>query len=304
MAGLSLQSLKAQITDGDGNTYTSVNIGSQTWLGENLKTTTYNDGSAITNITDSAVWASQTSPAYCWYNNSISNKATYGALYNWFVVNSTSNGNKNVCPVGWHVPAISEWSTLVSDLGSLAGGMLKETGTTDWYSPNTGATNSTGFDAVGAGYRSSTANFLYFVAIWGYCGFWSTSAAVGETGYAQNAYLLNTDATCHLDSHYQQYGFSIRCVKNVASELPDANTPNNMSIYPNPNDGQFTILFPNQGNNLIDINISDISGKTVFETKSTQDKYYYNGNPLKSGIYIITIKGENLFKVSKMVVNK
>jgi len=300
MAGLSLHALKAQITDGDGNTYSSVNIGTQTWLGENLKTTTYNDGSAITNITDSAVWASQTAPAYCWYNNSISNKATYGALYNWFVVDNTSNGNKNVCPVGWHVPAISEWSTLVSDLGALAGGMLKETGTTDWYSPNTGATNSTGFDAVGAGYRSSTTNFLYFVAMWGYCGFWSTTN--GLNGYGQNAYLLNTDATCHLDSHYQQYGFSIRCVKNVFSELPDANTSNNMSIYPNPNDGEFSILFPNPSNNLIDINIADISGKTVFETLSTHENYVYNGQQLKPGIYIVYIKGENLCNVIRMAV--
>ena len=181
--------------------------------------------------------------------------------------------------------------------------MLKETGTTDWYSPNTGATNSTGFDAVGAGYRSSTANFLYYVAIWGYCGFWSTTPTTGQSGYGQNAYLLNTDATCHLDNHYVQYGFSVRCVKNVLSEIPDIAESNSVSVFPNPNNGEFSVLFTNPDNKLMQIKLSDLSGKTIAESTTSQDKYHYNLNQLHPGIYIVTITGENYSKVCKMVIN-
>lgn len=100
------------ITDIEGNVYTSVKIGTQTWMVENLKTTKYNDGTSIPLVTDNAVWKSSLSPAYCWYDNDISNKEPYGALYNWFAVNTGK-----LCPSGWHVPTIDEWSVLEQFLG-------------------------------------------------------------------------------------------------------------------------------------------------------------------------------------------
>ncbi|MBV5329787.1 MAG: hypothetical protein JZU65_19525 [Chlorobium sp.] len=137
-------------SDADGNTYKTVVIGTQTWFAENLKTTKYKDGTAIPLVTDNTAWKNLTTPAYCWYNNTVSNKATYGALYNWHTVSTA-----NLCPAGWHVPSDSEWKTLTDFLKgeSTAGNKLKEAGTTHWNSPNTGATNESGFTALPGGYR-------------------------------------------------------------------------------------------------------------------------------------------------------
>src|SRR5664279_2133742 len=87
----------AVVTDIDGNVYTTVTIGTQVWMVENLKTTKYNDGTSIPNITDGAAWESLTTPGYCFYNNEAANKTTYGALYNWYTVNSSK-----LAPTGWH----------------------------------------------------------------------------------------------------------------------------------------------------------------------------------------------------------
>jgi uncharacterized protein (TIGR02145 family) len=138
-----------KVSDIDGNDYKTIQIGIQEWMAENLKTTKYNDGNSIPNVTDFIEWSDLITGVYCWYKNDASAyKATYGALYNWFTV---STGK--LCPAGWHVPSDAEWTTLYGYLGGagVAGGKLKETGTTHWISPNTGATNSSGFTALPGG---------------------------------------------------------------------------------------------------------------------------------------------------------
>jgi uncharacterized protein (TIGR02145 family) len=135
----------------DGNTYKIVVIGTQTWMAENLKAIKLNDGNDINLVTDNKPWESLTTPAYCYYSNDpIINKITYGVLYNWYTVNT----NK-LCPIGWHVPTDREWTILTDFLGgeSIAGGKLKETGTTHWTTPDTIATNETGFTALPGGGR-------------------------------------------------------------------------------------------------------------------------------------------------------
>jgi uncharacterized protein (TIGR02145 family) len=115
-------------TDGDNNNYPVVPIGAQTWMAENLKTIKYNDGTLIPLVEDEVAWAALTSPGYCWYDNDEpANKTTYGVLYNWYSLYATSNGGKNVCPPGWHVPSSTQWTTLLTYLGgeSIAGGKLK-----------------------------------------------------------------------------------------------------------------------------------------------------------------------------------
>ena len=122
-------------------------------MAENLKTTKYRDGTSIPLVTENTAWLNLTTPGYCWYNNDAAHyKSTYGALYNWYVLNAGSNGWKNVCPTGWHVPTDAEWTTLTTYLGgeSIAGGKLKETGTSHWLSPNTVATNETGLHTLRA----------------------------------------------------------------------------------------------------------------------------------------------------------
>jgi len=132
------------VTDLDGNVYDTIHIGTQVWLKENLKTTKYNNGTSIPLVKDSAVWCSRTTPAYCWYyNDSVTYKNPYGALYNWYTVNTGM-----LCPAGWHVPTDGEWHTLIlrydpaSTMGyhvesSTAGDYLKEAGSAHWNIYNT-----------------------------------------------------------------------------------------------------------------------------------------------------------------------
>ena len=140
------------VTDRDGNSYNTVTIGSQTWMTENLRVTRLNDNTPIQLVTSNSSWASMTTPAYCWYNNDeAANKNIYGGLYNWYAVNTGK-----LCPSGWHVPSHQEFTVLRDYLGgaTAAGGKLKEVGLTHWKSPNTGATDSSGFTAVPSGTRT------------------------------------------------------------------------------------------------------------------------------------------------------
>ncbi len=188
------------VTDIDGNVYSTVIIGTQEWMASNLKTTRYKDGTIIPLVTDASSWLSLSSPGYCWPNNSAANKDTYGVLYNWYTVNT----NK-LCPTGWHVPSDAEWTTLTNYLGgeTVAGGKLKETGTIHWDSPNTGATNETGFSAVPSGYRSG--DFDKFAPI-GYGSFWWASEST------QRDVLYNSSNVIKSVS-FTKDGFSVRCLK-------------------------------------------------------------------------------------------
>ena len=133
------------MTDKDGNTYKTIQIGTQTWMAENLKTTKYNDRTSIPLVTDATSWSNLSTPACCWQDNVPARKVTYGVLYNWYTVNTGK-----LCPSGWHVPSDAEWNVLTDYLGgeNIAGGKLKESGFKHWNKPNTGATNETHFSAL------------------------------------------------------------------------------------------------------------------------------------------------------------
>ena len=199
------------VTDIDGNVYHTVTIGTQIWMVENLKTTKYRNGDPIPNITVNASWATLTNGAYCWYNNdAATNKATYGALYNWFAVVDS----RNLAPTGWHVPTDAEWTTLTTYLGGepVAGGKLKETGTSHWLSPNTSATNAIGFTALpGGGFYLifSSGEFGDF----GYNGSWWSNTAIDATYAFCRSLYYNFADVGRRDSE-KQCGFSIRCVKD------------------------------------------------------------------------------------------
>jgi len=196
------------VTDIDGNTYQTVTIDTRIWMVENLKTTKYNDGTAIPLVaTDNIAWSNLTEPGYCWYNN---NQAmygnTYGALYNWYAVNTGK-----LCPTGWHVPTDNEWIILTNYLGgeSIAGGKLKETDTTHWNSPNTGATNETGFTALPGGYRSVDGNF-YYIGFDGY--FWSATELGVNYAWYQEVMFYNSGF--RLLNGLKRNGFSVRCLRD------------------------------------------------------------------------------------------
>jgi uncharacterized protein (TIGR02145 family) len=200
-------------TDGDGNNYPIVQIGKQIWMEKNLKTTKYNDGTAIPNVTDGLAWSGLIIGAYCWYNDSIKYKSIYGGLYNWFAADSSK-----LCPSGWHVPDSLEWNTLLNYLGgaSIAGRKMKDTCSTYWLSPeppflpNAGATNSSGFTALPGGFRiygQGTFNSL------GRNGYW-WSATEGNASFAAFCGLFYYASNAALGCFYKQYGYSVRCVKD------------------------------------------------------------------------------------------
>ena len=217
--------LQAQtVKDLDGNVYNTVTIGAQVWMKENLKTTKYNDGTAIPNIKVDSTWASLTTGAYCDYLNIPNNSTTYGKLYNWYVIDNntaskvSSNGGKNVCPTGWHVPTDLEWVTLETYLGgdTIAGSKLKETGTTHWIGPNWVSTNESGFTALPGGFR-----YYYgaFSRMWDEGAWWST------TEFLWSPTEKNTTLAFFRVVHYnndkvskenggKNNGFSVRCLKD------------------------------------------------------------------------------------------
>ena len=194
------------VTDADGNVYHTITIQTQNWLGENLATTKYNDGNAIPLVTDITAWSGLSTPAYCWYNNDQSNKAIYGALYNWHTVNTAK-----LCPTGWHVATDAEWTTLTSNLGggSVAGGKIKETDTVHWSGPNTGADNSSGFTALPGGLRLFVGTFgnIRTGGLW-----WS--ATEDNTDYAWGVNASSTDGQITRSYSNKHSGLSVRCVKN------------------------------------------------------------------------------------------
>ena len=212
LLSLGFTALQAQtVKDIDGNVYKTVNIGTQTWMAENLKTTKFNDGSKIPLVSDYTSWGTLTTPAYCWYDNNPANsKNKYGALYNWYTVNTGK-----LCPAGWHVPTDAEWTMLTNQFGTddIAGGKLKETDTTHWQAPNGSAANEGGFSAIPGGIRGSNGAF----GDQGYFGYWWTSTGSVSTEAWYRYIGFNEGWVQRLSFGKKQSGFSVRCVFGPAA---------------------------------------------------------------------------------------
>jgi uncharacterized protein (TIGR02145 family) len=192
--------------DGDNNYYPVVKIGTQLWMAENLKTTSYDDGTAIPNITGNSAWAALTTGAYCDYDNTPANSTTYGRLYNGYAV--VNLGNKSVCPTSWHVPSDAEWTTLTTFLGgeAVAGGKLRETGTTHWARQNISSTNELGFTALPGGNRNDIG-----VYGGGACYWWSSTQSYYGAWYRG---MNNDYAELGRADIDRVLGFSVRCVRD------------------------------------------------------------------------------------------
>ena len=207
---LTLKTYTGTVTDIDGNIYYTVTIGTQIWMAENLKTTKLNDNTPIPLVTDDAIWGTTTTSGYCFYNNDISNKDVYGALYNHYAVKTGK-----LAPIGWHVPTDNQWTTLTTFLGGegIAGGKLKEIGTSHWITPNSSATNETMFSALPGGERTSSGVSFKFIKKYGH--WWSSTEdnTYGDEAIYRYACYDKADLVrCNpLDKHY---GLSVRCVKD------------------------------------------------------------------------------------------
>jgi len=216
------------ISDIDGNSYKTIQIGSQVWMAENLKTTKYKDGSSIQNLTANTAWSNSTSGAYCWMNNTTDpNKQIAGALYNWYSVRTN-----NLCPSGWHVPTDNDWKILEQGLGmtqnqidaielrgTTEGGKIKEVGPDHWGNPNIGGTNESGFSGIPGGYRVSSGTFYtgvqyptYIIqSIW-----WSSTNYHTEPNWNDSwVRAIGKDhSKIYRNGFENSCGMSVRCIRD------------------------------------------------------------------------------------------
>jgi uncharacterized protein (TIGR02145 family) len=202
-----LKTYSGIVTDIEGNIYYTITIGSQIWMAENLKTVKYNNNTELTNIKDNSSWALLSTPAYCWFDNDITkNKSLYGALYNWYAVNTGL-----LCPTGWRVPGKNDFETLINFLGgqAVAGGKMKAT--IIWLGNY--SNNSSGFSALPGGHRNEEGMFP--VLDLETKGFWWTSDKYEndeQKALQYNLYVLDSDV--YTGANKKSEGMSVRCIKN------------------------------------------------------------------------------------------
>ena len=193
------------VIDADGNVYSTVKIGTQEWMAENLRVMHYQNGDSIPNITNATTWAGLTTGAWRWYSDNSATFGKYGIIYNWFAIDDS----RHLCPAGWHMPTNTEWDILVSYLGgsTVAGGPMKAAG--KWNSPNIGATNSSGFCALPGGYCSGSGYFNY-IGIYG--NFWSATDFSSTQAYYEH--MINSETTIVNTGATKNFGINVRCLKD------------------------------------------------------------------------------------------
>jgi uncharacterized protein (TIGR02145 family) len=199
------------MTDQEGNQYKTIIIGNQEWMAENLKTSIYRNGDPIsTNLSD-AEWFNTTNTqlgAWAFPNNDSLFECPYGKLYNWYAVSDS----RHVCPSGWHEPTNDEWTDLTNYLGgiTLAGGKMKTTGLQYWNTPNSEATNESGFSGLPSDSRNVNGTFsgIGSFGLW-----WSSTDYVPNFAWLRNL-EYNSGNVTNLFGYNKQAGFSVRCLKD------------------------------------------------------------------------------------------
>ena len=205
------------MTDQEGNVYKTIQIGTQTWMAENLKTTIYRNGDLIPSLaTGSSNWRETSNGTWGYYKNDSTRNCPYGKLYNWYTVSD----NRNICPSGWHIPTDGEWNTLEIFLGgtALAGSKLKSAGTAHWPSKNTDATNSSGFSALATGFRS----FSGGDADPGKTGYWSSTTEISNYAWMRTVNYASPEI--FRISLHARSGLYVRCLKDISISPPTVTT--------------------------------------------------------------------------------
>lgn len=205
---LNAQNTYNTVEDIDGNVYPSIKIGSQEWMAQNLRVSRFNDGTLIKSYPDAAEWSVANYPFWTTYEQDTTLLCPFGALYNGYVATDA----KNVCPAGWHVPTDQDWSLLVNTLGGPVNalGKLKVPGTDYWVSPNSGASNSSGFSALPGGIVLTDGNFGNFG--WDAV-FWTSTSTSPQQAYYRGLRQSVSNQVVRIADD-KMYGFSIRCVKD------------------------------------------------------------------------------------------
>lgn len=271
------------VTDADGNVYQTVIIDTQEWIKENLKTTRFNDGIAIPLVSGNTAWENLNTPAYCYYNNdSITNKSVYGAMYNWYAVNTGK-----LCPVGWRVPTNIDWNNLIDFLGGsfVASSAMRESGTLHWLSPNSDADNSSNFTALPAGHRMLSGNYN---DIGGYTSFWtSTEDAPGYAPYRFFSYL-STEIKRYSFNNDEFFGLSVRCMRTkLVNNIRDIEDDEIIKVYPNPASDKIYINVKKAEQ--LKIQFFNSNGVSVMQSQLNSKLNEIDISGLSKGIYTIQI---------------
>ncbi|NSW94745.1 MAG: fibrobacter succinogenes major paralogous domain-containing protein [Bacteroidales bacterium] len=190
------------VSDIDGNIYKTIQIGNRTWMAENLKTTTYNDGNKIYFCPDGGpagytLWFGLGKGAYCWYDNDPSQNKDLGAFYNWHAVNTDK-----LCPAGWHVPSYSEWESLITFLGGKVYPFSEQT--------DNARVNIQESIIEKSGFNPGTGHCLCGWGFIEYYPYWWTSNSYIKYNFPY-AYLIGFE---YISDEPQSYGFNVRCLKD------------------------------------------------------------------------------------------
>lgn len=283
-----IEGISQTVTDIDGNVYNTVTIGNQVWMAENLRVTHAPDERDI---------------FYFEYNDDSSDALTFGRLYEWTYAmhTSTEEGAQGICPDGWHIPSDAEWNELATTLGgaNIAGGKMKTTGNEYFLSPNTGATNTSGFNARAAGEWDGAKYWLRGK----YSIYWSSTSTGDNT--ALYRYLSYQDRKLTSYDYYKNLAYSVRCVKNQSTGISDINQMfNNSTPYPNPFNDFTRIKITQAMTKNYKLRVCDINGKNLnVESKLIQGELIIKRAGLKNGIYFFSVTGGNDEKITgKLVV--
>ena len=290
------------VTDYDGNTYKTVKIGNQIWMAENLRSTHYSDGTPISHFE---------------YDNDSANVSIYGRLYSSQAVmkgaissNINPSNVQGIAPDGWHLPSKAEWQELADYLGGLeiAGGKLKEAGTTHWIAPNTGATNETGFTALPAGMHDFTGIFQWKSEN---CAF-STSTGNPRQFEVISIVLRTTESKMTIGEFHPDDAASVRCIKNdVVDDVKDEHSQptgyNLFQNYPNPFNPSTTIMYTLKIQSHVKLSIINILGETVVKAvdeikEAGAHEYFFNASDLTSGIYFCQLTTGDFLETKKMIL--
>lgn len=288
------------ITDIDNNNYYIIDICNQKWTQTNLNVSKYSDGTPIPQITDPTQWANTSTGAWCYYNNDPANGAVYGKLYNGYAIagiyNSASSLNpslrKSLAPNGCHIPSDGEWNTLASCLGgeSVAGGKMKEVGTTHWLSPNTSADNNSIFTGLPGGSRSQNGSFTNLTT---FGNWWSTDLSLSSSfgspftnqkvrGLNSTSPILNKVVT---NVNIMNVGYSVRLINDFVLNTQYNEFSKKILLYPNPTHSVINLSI-NDEIVLDKVVIIDITGKVILE--QTENLSSINVEKLAKGVYLLT----------------
>lgn len=288
-----------QVSDIDSNSYKTVIIDNKVWFAENLKVTRFQNGDTIRTVKDSTIWASLTGPGMCSYKNDTSFDCPYGKLYNYYV----ASDSRNPCPYGWRVPSMTDLYDLIFFLDpnadpqqpgntpNTAGGPLKSSGLTYWRSPNSSATNLTGFSAIPNGGRNDQGRFS--LSNDAAASYWlSTAAGPGfsmgfflELAYPQGYAVRN--------AYFSKYGCCIRCVTDLNTTGINENQKPKVDVFPNP--AEETIHLNLQSFNLgTEYILSDLTGRILLKGLIVSEQMDISIVDIPSGMYFLSIPSTNL----------